>query len=263
MNERYSRQILLKEIGEEGQSKLASSCVTVVGAGGLGSSALFCLASAGIGSIKIIDSDTVELSNLNRQLIHTEADIGKNKALSASQKLRRYNSEITVTPVDSHLNEENASSLIAGSDIVLACVDNNETRLALNKVCAELGVPLIDGGVGGFEGYVQITNYKLQITNESEKELGARCEELGVKEKCHCEERSDAAIQRKFPSKIEGCPQGGECDKLVDAQLGAAVSVIGSIMSLQAIKTLLEIETDCSLHYIDLLSMRILPIKQG
>ena len=218
MNGRYLRQASLVE-----QTKLAASRVAVVGAGGLGSAALYCLAGVGIGNIKIIDCDAVEVTNLNRQFIHNEADLGVNKALSASRKITNYNNEINVTACGLRLTEENVGELISGCDLVVACVDNKQTRLTLNKCCVELGIPLVDGGVCGFEGYVLTV--------------------LPGVTPCLC----------CLPGLIK---ESEPCDVI-----GAAASAIGSMMAAQAIKTLSGIKQDCFAHYVDLMTFRVQPVK--
>ncbi len=152
--ERYQRQIMLDQIGLEGQKKLARSSVVVVGAGGLGSPALTYLAEAGVGRIGLIDSDTVTLSNLNRQFLHSDADIGRSKAASAKESLLAMNGEIEVEALDKPLTEQNAEELLSGYDIVLGAVDSFETRFAINRACKNLRTPYIDGGINGFSGCV-------------------------------------------------------------------------------------------------------------
>jgi len=147
---RYSRQIILPEIGEEGQLKLSNAKVAVVGAGGLGSHVLYNLASAGVGNIKIIDPDVVDITNLNRQILHFESDVGREKSKSAKEKLQQYNREIKIEAVTALFDE----TQIAGFDVVLSCVDTKTTRYLLNSACVSKKIPFIDGGIQGFEGYV-------------------------------------------------------------------------------------------------------------
>ncbi|MBC7327291.1 HesA/MoeB/ThiF family protein [bacterium] len=152
--ERYVRQMMLRDWGEEGQNKLKSAKVAVIGAGGLGSPASIYLAVAGVGELRVIDCDVVELSNLNRQILHWDKDIGKLKAVSAEEKLRALNHEIEVIGIGERLTEENAYKFIEGVDVVLDCLDNFPTRFLLNKVCLEMGIPLIHSVIYGLEGRI-------------------------------------------------------------------------------------------------------------
>lgn len=150
--ERYGRQISIEEIGEAGQRRLKEAVVALVGAGGLGSSAGFYLAAAGIGELRLIDSDSVELSNLNRQVLHAESDIGRPKTDSAIEKLGALNSTIRVTGSAERLTSGNASRLLEGVDAVVDCLDNFETRFVINSAALRLGIPLVHGACYGFEG---------------------------------------------------------------------------------------------------------------
>jgi len=160
---RYSRQILIEQIGEEGQEKLAASSVIVIGAGGLGSPALTYLAAAGIGCIGLVDSDKIALSNLNRQFLHNTCDIGKFKVDSAKEKLSNLNNEINIKTFNTHLTDGNAEEILSGFDIVIGAVDSFETRFVINKACVllhkqGLHIPYIDGGINGFSGCVLFSN---------------------------------------------------------------------------------------------------------
>jgi len=152
--ERYARQMLVKNWGEEGQKKLQSAKVIVVGAGGLGSPASIYLAVAGVGELRIIDSDVVELSNLNRQILHWDKDIGRLKALSAEEKLRNLNGDIKVEGIAERLDEDNGEELLRGADVVLDCLDNFPTRFLLNRLCHRLGIPFIHSVIFGLEGRI-------------------------------------------------------------------------------------------------------------
>ena len=151
---RYGRQILYMDFGDEGQKKLKQSHVVVAGLGGLGCSASLYLTCAGIGHITLIDCDRVELSNLNRQILHYEEDIGEGKPFSAAQKLAKLNSSIEITPVFKKITECNARGLIEGANLVIDGMDNIETRFILNKACVAEGIPFIHGGVHGLFGEV-------------------------------------------------------------------------------------------------------------
>ena len=224
--ERYSRQVMLPEIGGEGQRRLSAASVAVVGAGGLGSPVLYCLASAGVGHIRIIDSDTVDITNLNRQFVHSQDDIGRQKAQSAMEALARYNHDIEICADAVALDADNAEELLAGHDLVLSCVDNKKTRHILNGVCVRGGVPLIDGGIRGFEGYVLIV--------------------LPGVTPCY---------QCIFPQKDQQ-----EADAGIGV-LGATAGVLGSLMATEAIKRIVGIPAQACFYFVDLLSSRITTIQ--
>lgn len=148
---RYKRQILIPEWTKSGQGKLKKAKVAVAGAGGLGSAILTYLAVAGVGKIRIIDGDKVELSNLNRQMLHTDKDIGRNKVDSAKEKLESLNPDIKIEAIKDTITEDNVSDLMADYPIVDA-LDNLSTRLLLNRAAIEKRLPLFHGAVYGFEG---------------------------------------------------------------------------------------------------------------
>lgn len=147
---RYDRQIKL--FGEAGQDKLKDAKVFIAGAGGLGSPILIYLAAAGIGRITLVDRDVVELSNLNRQILHWEKDIGKSKALSAGEKLREMNSDICIKAIPETLDENNASSLVGDADLIIDAMDNFEARYLLNRTALANDIPFIHGAIYGFHG---------------------------------------------------------------------------------------------------------------
>lgn len=149
---RYSRQIILREIGIEGQAKLRRARVLIAGAGGLGSPAALYLAAAGVGTIDIVDSDLVEVSNLQRQIAHGTADIGRSKAESAAEAMLAINPEITVRPHRVRLGADNILKLLRGMDFVVDGTDNFPAKFLLNDACVLAGVPLAHGGVVGFTG---------------------------------------------------------------------------------------------------------------
>ncbi len=154
MSERYMRQTMLEEIGEEGQKKLKNSHVLVVGAGGLGSPTLYYLVGAGVGHITVIDCDVVSMSNLNRQILHFEKDINREKVVSAAEKLSAFSSDTDITPVCVKLDENNVKGYLKDVDCVASCLDNLDTRLILAGACQELDIPEVEGGVNGFSGFV-------------------------------------------------------------------------------------------------------------
>ena len=149
---RYDRQIMLTEIGEAGQEKLKSARVLVAGAGGLGSPICVYLAAAGVGMIRVVDHDTVDLSNLNRQVLHWNRDVGRRKVDSAGEKLEKLNPDITLDVLAETISEENILQLMEDVDLVVDAMDNLPTRYLLNKTAIALGIPFFHGGVYGFEG---------------------------------------------------------------------------------------------------------------
>jgi molybdopterin-synthase adenylyltransferase len=149
---RYDRQIMLKEIGTKGQEKLRKAKVFIAGAGGLGSPIAIYLGAAGIGLIKIADHDRVELSNLNRQILHWEEDIGKKKVDSARDKLGKLNSATHLEITYDTINEENVLQMVEGFDAIVDAMDNLPTRYILNKAAIEKDIPFFHGAVNGFEG---------------------------------------------------------------------------------------------------------------
>jgi len=148
--ERYDRQIRL--IGLEGQAKLKRTTVLVVGVGGLGSPASIYLAAMGVGKLVIVDHEVVELSNLNRQILHWSTDLGRPKVISAEEKLKRLNPHVEVEVHQSKLDEDLARDLVGRADVVVDALDNWETRYLLNRVCVKLKKPLIHAGVRGMYG---------------------------------------------------------------------------------------------------------------
>jgi molybdopterin/thiamine biosynthesis adenylyltransferase len=150
--ERYDRQIMIGEIGQEGQERLKRSRVVIAGAGGLGSPIAIYLTAAGIGMIRMIDHDQVTLSNLNRQILHWEEDIGSNKVDSARKKLRNLNSAVEIEAITETITEENVSQLVGSCDVIVDAADNLSTRYILNRCAIGKNVPFFHGAVNGFEG---------------------------------------------------------------------------------------------------------------
>lgn len=152
--QRYNRNILVEQVGEEGQRKLSDAKVLVCGAGGLGSTVLTSLASVGIGTIGIIDNDVLELSNLNRQYIHKFDSIGKVKVESAAKWIKEFNPEISVKTYHIRLDESNYQEIVGGYDLIIDCFDSFKSKFLLNKIAVETGKTLIHGGVTEFYGQV-------------------------------------------------------------------------------------------------------------
>lgn len=153
---RYSRHILLDQIGIEGQQKLLSAHVLVIGAGGLGSPAALYLASAGVGCMSIVDDDEVDLTNLQRQILHTTERVGQDKVVSAQVALQQINPEIEVRAIKQRLQGDALDALIRTVDVVLDCSDNFKTRHAVNRACVAAKVPLVSGAAISFDGQISV-----------------------------------------------------------------------------------------------------------
>ena len=202
---RYARHIMLREIGGLGQKRLKAARVLVVGAGGLGAPALLYLAGAGLGTIGVIDDDTVEGSNLQRQVIHTDARIGEAKVFSAAAQMQALNPFIEVRPYKRRLTPEIAAELIAEYDLVLDGTDNFDTRYLVNRVCAELGKPLISGAITQWEGQIGLYD----------PARGGPCYECVFPE-------------RPAPGLVPSCAEAGVAAPLP--------GVIGAMMAMEAVK---------------------------
>lgn len=160
---RYSRQIMLEDIDIDGQEKLLAARVLIVGLGGLGSPVSMYLAAAGVGHLVLADFDEVDLSNLQRQIVHTEARIGINKAVSAAATLRELNPATQITCVEQPLDAERLDELLKQVDVVLDCTDNFATRFAINAACVKARIPLVSGAAIRMEGQVAV--YDLRDKN--------------------------------------------------------------------------------------------------
>lgn len=153
---RYSRHILLPEVGVEGQEKLLSASALVIGAGGLGSPAALYLAAAGVGTITLADGDDVDLTNLQRQILHTTESLGEPKAESGRKALARINPQVNVVPVKQRVRDEALAPLVASSSVVLDCSDNFATRHAVNRACVRHRKPLVSGAAVRFDGQLSV-----------------------------------------------------------------------------------------------------------
>ncbi|GAB4224708.1 MAG: molybdopterin-synthase adenylyltransferase MoeB [Spirochaetales bacterium] len=207
---RYFRQLILAGVGEEGQEKLARAKVLVIGTGGLGSPILYYLAAAGVGTLGIVDDDRVDITNLQRQILHWEKDLDRPKTESAVEKLRSFNSTLQYLPVAGRLTEQNAGTLIQGFELVISAVDNRETRTILNRVCYRAGIPWIDGGIREYTGTVTVF--------------------APPKGPCYECIYEHPAVRPEGPIPL----------------LGALPGVIGSIEAMEAIKWILSIGTPLS-----------------
>jgi len=188
--ERYARHIILDDVGEEGQEALLAARVLVVGAGGLGAPVLQYLAAAGVGTLGIIDDDTVDLSNLQRQIVHTTDRVGQSKVASAAASLEGINPDITVNQFEERLTAANAEPLIAGHDVIVDGSDNFATRYLLNDACYFARKPLVSGALLRFEGQVATFRawqpgddnpcYRCLFPAPPPAGLVPRCEEVGI-----------------------------------------------------------------------------------
>lgn len=184
---RYSRHILLPEIGIEGQEKLMHAHALIIGAGGLGSPAALFLAASGVGTLTLCDDDTVDLTNLQRQILHRTASIGMNKVDSARAALAEINPEVCVNNLKERMQSARLHELVAQADIVLDCSDNFATRYALNRACVLLKKPLVSGAAIRFAGQVTVFDlrqehspcYHCLYPEDSDSE-DTRCAEMGV-----------------------------------------------------------------------------------
>lgn len=205
-HQRYKRHLMLPQVGEEGQRKLCNSSIAIIGAGGLGSPVALYLAAAGIGHLRIIDNDRVDLSNLQRQVIHTTGDVDKEKAISAKEKLAAINPDVEVESVCEYFSTENASALLNGCDIAIDATDNLGSKFLINDSCVALGLPFVHGAINQFSGNVMTV---LPGT---------------------------ATLRDLFPSATSDM-KTSSCDGV----LGAIPGIIGSIQAAEALKYVLGI----------------------
>lgn len=186
--ERYARHIVLREVGGTGQRKLKATSIALVGAGAIGSAALPALAGAGVGRLTVIDDDSVELSNLHRQLIFREDQVGRPKAEAAAAFARALNSNVRVDPVAKRLDGGNAQGLLAGHGLVLDGSDNFATRLAVNEACVALKIPLVSAAAAQFQGQIALLRgweadqpcYRCFVGDAFDSDDCDSCAELGV-----------------------------------------------------------------------------------
>ena len=206
---RYERHISLPEIGEKGQQKLLDSRVVVIGAGGLGSPAALYLAAAGVGTIGVVDMDTVEESNLQRQILHSTETIGKNKVDSAEKTLSTLNPDVNIITYNTRLNKDNAIEIIENYDVVVDGTDNFQTRYLINDASVKTGTPVVHGSIFQYEGQITVFDPK------------------------------DGPTYRDiFPEP----PENGTAPNCTEAGvLGVLPGIIGSIQALETIKLILGI----------------------
>jgi adenylyltransferase/sulfurtransferase len=224
---RYARHIVLKEIGGAGQQRLRDATVAVVGAGGIGSPVIQYLAAAGIGRLRVIDDDRVELSNLQRQTLFGTPDIGLPKVTGAAVAAERLNAGVVVEPVARRIDRDNAADLLTGADMVVDGCDNFATRLAVSDACTALRIPLVSAAVGQFEG--QLAVYRGW-------EAGAPC----------------------YRCLVGGDPDRAELSCAEAGVLGALTGVVGSLAALEAVRAIVPFGDDPAgrLLLIDALAFR-------
>ncbi len=214
--ERYARHLVLPEVGGPGQQKLKAARVLVIGAGGLGAPALLYLAAAGVGTLGIVDDDTVALSNLQRQIIHDTDAVGRDKTGSAAAALDRLNPHVAVETHACRIAADNAAELIGAYDLIVDGSDNFDTRYLVSDTCFAEQVPLVTGAVGRFDG--SVTTLKPYLAGEDGAPLPTyRC---------------------LFP---EAPPPGSQPSCAEAGILGALTGVIGSLMAMEAIKEIVGI----------------------
>ncbi|QIM63272.1 molybdopterin-synthase adenylyltransferase MoeB [Pasteurellaceae bacterium Orientalotternb1] len=205
---RYNRQIVLKSVDFEGQEKLKASRVLIVGLGGLGCAASQYLASGGVGHLTLVDFDTVSLSNLQRQILHTDENIGEPKVESAKKRLAALNPHIEIETINAKLSEREWATLIPQFDVVVDCTDNVEIRNLLNLQCFRQKRPLVSGSAIRFEGQVSVFSYQ----------LGEPCYQC---------------LSQLFGENVLSCVEAGV--------ISAIVGVVGSLQALEAMKILMNI----------------------
>lgn len=198
--ERYARHLVLREVGGTGQQALKAAKVAIIGAGGLGSPASLYLAAAGVGRLRLIDDDTVELSNLQRQVLFATADVGRPKVAAAAEHLAALNQHLTIEPRAERLTAGNAAALIAGCELVLDGTDDFATRFAVNAACVASGATLVSGAIGRWTGQIGVF-------------AGQPCYRCLVPE---------------IPPEAETCSAVGV--------VGALAGVIGAMMAIEAVK---------------------------
>ena len=206
---RYHRHLLLPEVGEQGQKRLLASKVLLLGAGGLGSPAALYLAAAGVGTLGIVDMDTVDESNLQRQILHNQERVGQRKVDSARETLTKLNRDVEIMTFDTRLGADNVLDILSGFDVIIDGADNFPSRYLLNDASVKLGIPVVHGSIFRFEGQVTVFDprhgptYRDMLPKAPPPELAPNCSEAGV--------------------------------------IGVLPGVIGSIQALEAIKLLLDL----------------------
>ena len=227
-HERYLRQLILPEVREEGQERLKSASVALIGLGGLGSPAATYLAYAGTGKLRLIDRDCVEASNLNRQTLHTPFDVGKPKVESAKEKLSKVNPFSVIEAFEEEFDDQNAGRLLSGMDIVLDCLDSISSRIVLNEACFRARIPFVHAAVHGFDG-----------------EIGLFVPGRTACYSCYLEKRRPPLSSSPLPV------------------LGTTPGLLGTLQALEAIKWILGIPSplEGSIHFLRTLSLEFTRIR--
>ena len=208
----YSRQVVLPEIGIKGQNKIKNSSIAIIGMGGLGCPAAQSLVASGVGHLKIIDNDIIEISNLHRQPLYDQNDLGSLKVLVSKKKLEKLNENIVIETFNCFFDKSNAIDILKNTDIVIDATDNYRSRVIIDIASKKLGIPMIYGGLYRFEGHVSVFNYN---EGPSFKEI--------------------------FPDSNE---KENDCDTA--GILGMLPSIIGNIQALEAIKIIVGIDNNLS-----------------
>lgn len=211
--DRYARQLILREIGGPGQQKLKAARVLIVGAGGLGCPAALYLAAAGAGVLALADPDKVETSNLHRQVLFGQADVGRSKVLAAGQALTELNPHAEIEALPMRVDDSNARDLVEAYDLVLDGTDDFATRFAVNAACHAAGRPLVSGAIGRWSGQVAVFESGL-----------TKGRPLAERKPCY------RCLVRDVPPDVETCEAVGV--------LGALAGVVGSLMAVEAVKTI-------------------------
>jgi len=228
---RYSRHIIMGDVGSKGQRKLLQSKALIIGAGGLGSPAALFMASSGVGRITLCDDDVVDLTNLQRQIAHRTSTIGLAKVVSAQAALSDINPEVKVTALQERVDEARLAQLVASADVVLDCSDNFATRYALNRVCHAAKKPLVSGAATRFDGQVNVFDFR---HNDSP------CYNCLYPEQSESEETRCAVMGVFAP----------------------LVGIIGSMQAAEALKVLAGMETMCGrLLLLNALRMEVRTVK--
>jgi molybdopterin-synthase adenylyltransferase len=237
--DRYARHIILPGVGAAGQRKLLESRILVVGAGGLGSPVLLYLAAAGVGTLGILDFDDVDISNLQRQILHSTSDIGKAKVVSAKESLEQLNPDIKIETYQEQLTSQNARAIICDYDLVIDSSDNFPTRYLVNDACVLENKPLIYGAISQFEGQLSL----FSVTTDKGKSPCYRC----------------LFPTPPKPGTVLSCSEAGV--------FGVLPGVVGSLMATEAIKFIVGLGESLAgtlLHYDGLYSeMRRVTIKHN
>ena len=225
--ERYSRQIILKDVGPSGQNKILKSNVLVIGAGGLGCTVVDLLCRAGVGQIGIVDNDIVNLSNIHRQCLYNTNDVNKVKVKVLKEKIKNINPDVKIKIYEKRILNNNAKSLVKNYDIIIDGSDNFKTKLLLNKICLKLNKKLIVGAIGKFQGHIFSLNFKKKNT------ACLKC------------------FYQSTPSdKLLNCE--------IDGVIGPTAALVGSIQSSEALKLMLGIGKDL---YNKLLVLNLLSLE--